>query len=301
MKRIIQLSTVFLFIVLLAACGTDQEEDTTRETFTYTSETGDVEVYESPQRIVVLSTFLTGHALFADGNIVGATSWDFLNENYTPYLENAEVVSPDNVEGILALEPDLILASPGLANMEQIQEIAPTVLFTYGNLTYLEQYVEIATLIADRAEAESWVEDFQTRASAAGDQIKELYGDDVTVSVVESYGKELYVYGDNWGRGTEILYQEMELDMPQAVRDNALEPGFYAISTEVLPDYMGDFVILSKHLDADTSFETTSLYQNTDAYQNDRILTVDGTAFSYNDPMTLEWQLETFIEFFLNE
>ncbi|MFW5838471.1 MAG: ABC transporter substrate-binding protein [Bacillota bacterium] len=300
MNKIIQLSTVFLVIVSLAACGTKQEE-TTRETFTYESEAGDVEVFENPERIVVLSTFLTGHALFAEGNIVGATSWDFLNENYTPHLENAEVVSADDVEGILALEPDLILADPSIANKDQIKAIAPTVLFTYGNLTYLEQYVEIATLLDTRSEAEAWVEDFQYRAKTTGEDIKALYGESVTVSVIESYGKELYVYGDNWGRGTEILYQEMELNMPKAVRDDALEPGYYAISTEVLPDYMGDFVILSKHVDADTSFETTSLYQNTDAFQNDRIIIVDGTAFSYNDPMTLEWQLDTFIDFFLAE
>jgi iron complex transport system substrate-binding protein len=300
MKKILYSILAFTIVLTLAACsGEETEED--RSTVTYESEEGPVEVYESPERIVSLSSFLTGHALHAGGNVVGATSWDFLNKTYETHLSEASEVSEDNVEGILALEPDLIIAAPGIANLDQIKEIAPTVVFTYGSLSYLEQYVEIATLLGDREEAKAWVSDFQEEAEATGEAIKAEYGETISVSVIESYGKELYVYGDNWGRGTEILYQEMNLTMPEKVEEDALEPGYFALSSEVLPEYMGDFVVLSKHLDAETAFEDTSGYQNTDAYQNDRILEVDGTAFSYNDPLTLEWQLETFKQFFLNE
>jgi len=298
MKRI-SFFVLLLMISLLSACQTDMQEDI--EMVTYESEEGPIEVPADPKRVVVLATFNTGHVLASGGNLVGATSWDFLNDRYAPYLAGVEEVSEENVEGILALNPDLIIAQPGIANLEQIREIAPTVVYTYGNLTYLEQYVEIAKLLGQEEEARAWVEDFQLRAKEAGDQIKELYGQEVTVSVIEAYGKQLYVYGSNWGRGTEILYQEMELGMPELVIENALGPGYYAISTEVINDYMGDFVVLSKHLEADTSFEETDLYQQTDAYQNDRIVTVDGTSFSYNDPLTLDWQLDIFIEFFLGE
>lgn len=300
MKKSLYIALAFLFTLTLAACG-GEEDPQERPMTTYESEEGPVEVYENPERIVSLSSFLTGHALHAGGDVVGATSWDFLNQTYETHLENASEVSEDNVEGILALEPDLIIAQPGIANLDQIKEIAPTVVFTYGNLSYLEQYIEVATLLGNRDEAEEWVTDFQAEATTTGEAIKAEYGENISVSVIESYGKELYVYGDNWGRGTEILYQEMELTMPDKVAEDALEPGYFALSSEVLPEYMGDFVVLSKHLDAETAFEDTSGYQNSDAYQNDRILEVDGTAFSYNDPLTLEWQLETFKQFFLNE
>ena len=300
MKKSLYIALAFIFTLTLAACS--EEENTEEQSMTtYESEEGPVEVYENPEKIVSLSSFLTGHALHAGGNVVGATSWDFLNQTYETHLEDASEVSEENVEGILALEPDLIIAQPGIANLDQIKEIAPTVVFTYGSLTYLEQYVEVATLLGNRDEAQTWVSDFQEDATTTGEAIKAEYGEDISVSVIESYGKELYVYGSNWGRGTEILYQEMELTMPEKVEEDALEPGYFALSSEVLPEYMGDFVVLSKHLDAETAFEDTSGYQNTDAYQEDRILEVDGTAFSYNDPLTLEWQLETFKEFFLNE
>jgi len=300
MKRLLFLLMVVFTFFGVVAC---QSEPTTTESLmvAYESEEGEIMVPRNPERIVVLATFNTGHVIAAGGNLVGATSWDFLNERYSEYLEGVEEVSENNLEGIIALNPDLIIAQPGIANLEQIRDIAPTVVYTYGNVTYLQQYIEIAKLVGTEDEARAWVDDFQARALQAGNRFKETYGEDTTISVIEVYGKQLYVYGDNWGRGTEILYQEMDLAMPQLVRENALEAGYYAISSEVIADYMGDFVVLSKHLEADTSFEETSIYQATDAYQNDRILEVDGTSFSYNDPITLDWQLDTFNEFFFGE
>jgi len=299
MKKFSIVSIVFLFIFTMSACSESTSPE--KAMINYESEEGTVEVYENPERVVVLSSFLTGHVLAANGNVVGATSWDFLNATYEEHLQDASVVSEEDIEGILALEPDLILAQPGIANLDQIKEIAPTVIFTYGNLNYLDQYIEIAKLLSYEEEAITWVDNFQEDAQSLGKEIKALYGADVSVSVIESFGKELYVYGSNWGRGTEILYQEMELSMPEAVENDALEPGFYAISTEVVDEYMGDFVIKSMHVDADTSFEQTSHYQATSAYQNGRILEVDGTSFSYNDPLTLQWQLDTFEAFFKGE
>ena len=66
------------------------------------------------------------------------------------------------------------------------------------------------------------------------------------MSVVENFNKQLYVYGENWGRGTEILYQEMKLKMPEKVKEKALKEGYYALSTEVLPEFAGDYLIVSK-------------------------------------------------------
>lgn len=53
------------------------------------------------------------------------------------------------------------------------------------------------------------------RATELGAKIKEKIGEDVTVTVAENFNKQLYLYGDNWGRGTEILYQAMGLKMPE--------------------------------------------------------------------------------------
>lgn len=109
-------------------------------------------------------------------------------------------------------------------------------------------------LLNKEKEAQDWIDDFKNRAAAAGEDIRAEIDEDATVSVIESGDTELYVFGDNWSRGTEIMYQEMNLKMPERVKEMTLKPGFYTISAEVLPEYAGDYVIFS--------FQETETYKN---------------------------------------
>jgi len=143
-------------------------------------------------------------------------------------------------------------------------------------------------------EAKAWIDDFKVRAQKAGEEVKAKIGADATISVVESFEKQLYVFGDNWGRGTEIIYQEMKLKMPEKVKEMALKAGYYAISPEVLSQYAGDYVIFSKNSAADNSFQGTNTYKNIPAVKNNRLFEVDAKEFYFNDPITLDYQLDLF-------
>src|SRR5699024_6616447 len=203
---------------------------------TYESEDGPVEVPANPKRIVVLSAF-AGNVMALDGNLVGVDSWSKMNPKFD--LEGVEEVSEDNLEKIIELDPDLIIGLSNNKNKDKLNEIAPTVTFTYGKVDYLTQHIEIGKVLNKEEEARAWVEDFEKRAKETGEKIKAEIGEDATVSVIEAYDKQFYVYGDNWGRGTEILYQAMDLNMPEKVKETALKDGYYAISSEVLPDFFG--------------------------------------------------------------
>lgn len=288
--------TTILLILLLAFSSTLFIAGA-EETITYESENGPVEVPANPGRVVVLSSF-TGNVLALDVNLVGVDSWSKNNPNYD--LEGVPAVTDDNLEKILELNPDLIIGLSDIKNVDRLNQIAPTVTYTYGKLGYLEQHLEIAKLLNKEEEARDWIADFKNRAEAAGQEIKDKIGEDATVTVVENFDKELYVFGDNWARGTEILYQEMELKMPEKVKELALEDGFHALSFEVLPEITGDYLIISKNSESDTSFQETETYQNIPAVENGRVFEADATKFYFNDPITLEYQLEFIKDSFLN-
>ena len=129
----------------------------------------------------------------------------------------------------------------------------------------------------------------------------EEIGEDATVSVIESGNKEFYVFGNNYARGTEILYQAMGLNMPEKVKNSALESGIYTISTELLPEYAGDYVILSKNPDVDNSFLETDLWKNIPAVKNGQVFEINTKASTYSDPITLEHLLDFFESSFLNK
>src|SRR5699024_11531796 len=131
--------------------------------------------------------------------------------------------------------------------IDKLNKIAPTVTYTWGKLDYLEQHIEIGKLLNKEEEAKEWVADFTERAEATGKEIKEKIGEDATVTVIESYEKDLYVFGDNWARGTEILYQSMNLKMPEKVKEMALESGFSTLSAEVFLESVCVLLFISKY------------------------------------------------------
>ncbi|MBT2256530.1 iron-hydroxamate ABC transporter substrate-binding protein [Priestia megaterium] len=304
MKKLL-IPFMLIFVLLISACSSGSTESKSEgnsgsKTITYQSEDGPEKVPANPKRVVVLGSY-AGNVMSLGVNIVGVDSWSKMNPRFEKKLKGVEEVSDENLEKIIKLKPDLIIGLSTTKNVDKLKKIAPTVTYTYDKVDYLTQHVEIGKLLNKEKEAQSWVNDFKKRAAKAGSDIKAKIGEDTTVSVIENFDKQLYVFGDNWGRGTEILYQEMKLKMPEKVKDMALKDGYYAISPEVLPEYAGDYLIFSKNQDGDTSFEKTDTYKNIPAVKNNHVFEANAKEFYFNDPITLDYQLDFFTQKFLGK
>lgn len=296
---------VAMLVLVLAACGSNEKEASTEKkeeakTVVYKAVNGDIKVPTDPKRVVILSAF-AGNLIELGVPIVGADQWSMDAPSFKEGLKDAELVSDADVEKIAALKPDLIIGYDTIQNKEKIEKLAPTVLFTYNAHDYLQQVVEIGKVVNKEKEAQAWTEDFLKRSQDIGTEIKAKIGEDSTVSVIESFGKETYVYGDSWGRGTEILYQAMGLKMPEQVKKDALKAGYFALSNEVIKDYAGDYVIFSVFGDEEPPFTSTNYWKEIPAVKNDQVYRVSGTDFYFNDMMTLEFQLDFFEKSFLGK
>lgn len=300
MKKKTILLTSLILMLLVSACSNNEkntEKTDDVKTITFESENGPIEIPENPKRVVVLSTF-TGDLLQLGVPIVGTDSWSMDNPNFKEGLKDAEEVSEESIEKILELEPDLIIGLSTMKNYDKLSEIAPTVTFTYGELDYLDQHIAIASAVNKESEAKEWAEDFEKRASDFGKEVKKKIGEDTTISVVENFDKQLYVYGDNWARGTEILYQAMELKMPEKVKEMAEKEGYNAISQEVVPEFSGDYIVLSHDKKTDKDFLESDVIKNLPAVRDDQVLEVDLRKFAFNDALSLEYQLDYFMDYF---
>lgn len=275
--------------------------DAESATVIYQSEKGPVEVPRNPKRVVVLTRFLTGNVMALDVPLVGVDEMSKSNPNFEEQLKDVEAVSDESLEKILELQPDLIIGLSDIQNIDKFEQIAPTVTYTYNKLNYLEQQLEVGKLLNKEKEAQAWVNDFQVRTKKAGEEIRAKIGENATVSVIETFNKQLYVYGYNFGRGTELLYGDLKFVMPQKVEEGTKTEGYLALSTEVLNDYLGDYVIFSKDADEDNSFQDTQVYKSLPVVQNNHVFEVDAKRFYFNDPLSLEYQLDVFIEHFLGK
>lgn len=310
-------SLAFILCLVLAGCGSHSsspdsgtnnvggnaanesvDEGTTK---TYETAAGSVEIPTDPQRVVVLSGSYAGHALFLGAPVVAVDSFTYENPLMKDYLDGVAQVSTDNLEQIIELDPDLIITDDYATNLKQLNEIAPTLGLTYSSQTYLNRVVELGKILNKEAEANAWVADFEARATQVGKDVRAKLGEDVTVTVIESWEKELYIFGDNYARGTEILYDAMGLKRTEAVEKLVKEAGYSAISPEVLPQLGGDYIVFSKSGAADNSFLETESYKNIAAVKNNHVLTADAAQFYFNDPITLEYQLKFFIDGFLGQ
>ncbi|MDX8046470.1 iron-hydroxamate ABC transporter substrate-binding protein [Gracilibacillus sp. S3-1-1] len=304
----------FMFILILtmsilSACGSDVssqseaseegENTQSRETVTYESETGPVEIPAEPKRIVALSNAPNVHAL--DGELVGVDKWTKGSPLLADELADVPVVSENEPETVMAQNPDLIIAGSTMENLDELQKIAPTVIYTWGKLDYLEQQVEIGKLLNKEEEAQEWVQEFKERTATLGEKIKEKYGEDVSVSVFEVDAKNFYVFGDAWARGTEALYQAMDLNMSEKVQEDALEDGYHTLSLEVLPEYAGDFIVISKKASEENEFMQSDTWNSIPAVKKGHVIEIDQDASSYSDPITLKYLVDTFEEGFLGE
>jgi ABC-type Fe3+-hydroxamate transport system, periplasmic component len=268
--------------------------DTASGTVTYQSELGPVEIPAAPQKIVALA--YAPNVISLGGTLVGVDEWTEKNPLFKDKLSGVPVVSEDNLEKIIELEPDLIIVGTESKNIDKLKEIAPTVAFTWGKLDYLSQQLEIGKLLSQEKEAQAWIDDFKQRAADIGKEVKAKIGDNSTVSVIETDSKSFYVFGDHWARGTEVLYQAMGLSMPEKVKADAQGPGYYTLSAEVLADYAGDFLVLSRSSAGDNSFMETETWKNIPAVKNNRVIEIETEASTYSDPISLESMLNIFKE-----
>lgn len=295
MKKFLSFTLALALSVILGACSSEEpagEESSKEETITYESEFGPVEVPENPERIVALTYAPNLHAL--DIEMSGVDQWSKNNPLFEEDLEGVAEVTEAEPESILAEDPDLIIAGANMENLEELEKIAPTVTYTWGKLNYLEQQIEIGKLVGKEDETRAWAEDFEKRAADIGSKIKEKHGEETTVTVIETDGKGFYLFGEAWGRGTEILYQAMDLKMPENVQKAVSSDGYYEISQEVLAEYAGDYIVLSRGEETDMSFTDSEVWQSIPAVQNDNVIEIDTAASSYSDPTTLEYLLEIY-------
>lgn len=304
-KRMLWIGWVLICMILLVGCTTVREDSKESDTFTYTYKAANgksisvEKVPKNPKRIVVLGRF-TGDVLQFGGHLVGVDLYSKQDPLFKDKLKNIATVSEENVEGIAKLKPDLIIGLSSAKNAEKIKKIAPTILYDYGAYSYLDQPIEIARAMNQEEKGKVWKKNFVSHMTEAGKKIKQRFGEGTTISILENFNKQLTIFGENFGRGSEILYQGMKLKMPQSVKEVTHKMGYATISQEALPKYVGDYLVVSYNPKEENSFMKSHTYQNLPAVRNKRVLLADQRIFNFNDSMSLDYQLKFFEKNLLN-
>lgn len=104
---------------------------------------------------------------------------------------------------------------------------------------------------------------------------------------MDFYDKDIYLYGKNWGRGGELIYDALGYAAPQKVQEDVFPAGWLNISQEVLGDYVGDYLVVNTSKDSQNvaaSLKESDVWNNLSAVKNKHVLEVDENLFYFSDP-----------------
>lgn len=267
------------------------------EMVTFQDSAGEAQVPKNPQRIVDTTAFYTGYFLALGVKPVGVMEGAMGNPYLAGMLDGVESLSNDvTPENILALDPDLIIVYTGTEGIDKLKEIAPVVQIQYGSKNYKDQMIDFGKLTNRKDEAQAWVDKWEAKIAELKPQVQAAVGNK-TVSILNPYAKGLFVFGHNYGRGGEILYGEFGLKAPAEAQKEAIDSGtgWASISLEKLPDFAGD-IIFTCQWSGDTTdpkiVYDNPLWSGLPAVKAGNVFQLNPDADTYNDPVSLEAQLD---------
>ncbi|QIB70479.1 ABC transporter substrate-binding protein [Aminipila butyrica] len=286
---------IFLLVLVIglvfSAC--DTEVQTGGETRMVKTAHGEVELPADPQRILV--TYCMGDVLAL--GVKPVATYDVVGTAYEKEVEGLPVWRKFEAEEILSYDPDLII----VVNQEQYDvasKIAPTVLLPFTELSMEERVTFLGEVLNRQQEAEEAIEKFEEQLNQAKETLQEKGILDKTVSIFEKDANGgLWVFGDKWGRGGDLIYSHLGFKAPEIVQNEIIAKDQYReVSMEVIPDYAGDYLILSGETN---QLNGNPIWDSLPAVKNGRTIPIDFTLFYdidiYSSSVQLEYLLDAML------
>ncbi|HEL9642662.1 TPA: ABC transporter substrate-binding protein [Streptococcus suis] len=302
MKKFLAIFSLFVGLVFLTACSTSSSSTDVElssmpkiEGITYH---GDIP--KNPKKVVNFAYSYTGYLLQL-GIDVSSYSLD-LEKNSPAFgdkLKDVPQLTTADTEAIAAQKPDVILVFSGDDNLETLKEIAPVIEITYGKSDYLKMLTDIGQIFGKEKEAQAWLDQWDKKVATAKEELKGLIDTSSTFTVMDFFDKNIFLYGNNFGRGGELIYRALGFAAPAKVQEDIInKEGWFGVSQEALPEYVGDYVLVNvndKTKEAAASLKESDIWKNLPAVKNGHVIEIDYNLFYFSDPMSLDLQIDAFV------
>ncbi len=241
-----------------------------------------------PQHIVSMGPNMTEilYALGAGDRLVGRTDYcDYPAE--VSEVPSVGSISNADIEKILSLEPDLVLASTHFSDdaIKQLEDAGVPVLYLYdeGDMEGVYDMIDlVGKAVNCEADAEDTVEEMKAKMDYVADRLTTA-DENPTVYYVVGYGE----YGDYTAGGDTFVNGILTA----AGGDNiASDVEGWSYSTETLLEKNPQYVILNAY--NEEGFCTTEPYTELDAVKNGMVKTIDTNMLDRQGPRNADAVVE---------
>ncbi|SDZ42003.1 iron complex transport system substrate-binding protein [Evansella caseinilytica] len=297
----LQLIGTMLLIILLAGCGgtgegskTERNSDAVGENASTSVEDagdafpktishakGEAVIESRPETVAVLYFPYAEHLFAIDeaslvGGVVGLTSMQNFPV-YDPFLADGEIVdlgNEANLEKIVALNPDVIIASEMDENIyDQLEKIAETIVIPMSE-NWQETIVQVAAVVGEEDGAQQYIERFN-----------EQLGD--IAAVMEQTGEKgkAALFMMTWGKGFNYYsgirmknyYEEIGFEKYDQLED------YGEISLEGVSELNPDYIFLGEDFTESAELKLQELEEN--SVWNQLTAVKDGNVFIVDTEM----------------
>lgn len=318
---------VFIFMIILSACGTTDGEQGGDQTnpppaagegagmkVTISGVLGDVTLDQSAKRVVALEWTYAEDLLAVDvqpvgmADIKGYNNWVKIDKSLSPDVVDVGTRQEPNLEAISALEPDLIIAIKFRheAIKGSLEAIAPTVFFDpYPTNESFDQYMEmestfkeIAKAVGKQQEANRVLDDLNAKYTAAKAKINTLSSKDILVTQAYSGSQapEIRVFTAN--SVASVIATKMGLNNVFESRQFE-QYGYSTVNVEALTKYE-DVHYLYVVQDNDNIYtnqlKDNNVWKNLKFVKEARMYALGGDAWLFGGPLSAKTLIDRVLQ-----
>lgn len=257
----------------------------------------EIEVPASPERVIAGE--FASELLAVGVKPIAAGDNSFKIVYTVEEMKGVETIGdPPNVEKIVELQPDLVVAPTVFQEiypeqMDQIGKLAPVYYISFDQDPIYGIFKKVAALVGKEQEADAWIQGYEQEAEAAREQVKTALGDE-TVSIFRVEKGRLRIYLNRNFAGY-MLHSGLQANAPALVAAEIEKNPFGSateISLELLPEYAGDhlFLIVRDEGDDQGAFaeiEQLDLWKNLPAVKNGRVHKIETDKYYGSDIATI--------------
>ena len=144
-------------------------------------------------------------------------------------------LTSDDTEAVAAQEPDLIIAFSTDEHLKELKDIAPVLVIEYGKSDYLEMMTNLGKVFGKEDKAQKWLDSWKTKTAKAKEELAPYLDASTSFTVMDFYDKAIYLYGNNWGRGGELIYDSLGFSAPETVKKDVFSAGGLVFHKKYLP------------------------------------------------------------------
>lgn len=292
-------------VLMLTACSSFREIDVTDDgelRRITTEDTSEIDIPGKPENIVLFRTIDPGNAALLGYEPTAVNRALEGNETLTNEVgQSLTFLEPGDIEGLKAVDPDLIVTYSPDEYFDQYSEVAPTIRMSYSGgilspfspRVYLTQLYYLGVILNKEEEANKIGDEWEGQTTVLKRELNtQVDNKNAVVAVAHEDGYVLY--NEYMSYGTEAVYDVLGFQMDSALQSH-LEDNLFDVKT---PSDLSEF-------EADYVFVNTPDYENEDIktefaqamdIDKDHVILLNSEDTITNDLISIQKQTEYIVD-----